>query len=137
MTHSHEVIRAVIQHHWNRLNSTDIRMEKFYNGTLFHMFDRATVQLNLGRGAGHSTYIKNNATPGDLVVVVNRSRAREFPRGNVRTLTEIIDYNVIEGLKLDKVWVDAASVQFQNTKQVEDFYWSLERSHVNQIIMLG
>lgn len=138
MIFASEVIRAAIDLNWLRLNDPIVRSQRPIIGEAAFLHEYATVRLNMGRCAGHSTYIQENALSNDLIVTRNRINADEF-RGkkNVFTAHQIEHFGTTAGRRFDRVWVDVASLVFDNRESEYLFFQSMAGSRVNQIIMLG
>lgn len=137
--HCQVVIDEVIRAHWNRLNDLDVREQEANIGEIEFLVRYKTLTLNLGRGAGHTTYIQNNATARDLIVTRKYIHTKEYESGHrVNSINQIVEGNSIRGLKFNKVWVDAASFIFtDNFGDEVDFFHNISVTRPNQIIMLG
>lgn len=133
----HDMIEAAIQLHWNRLNLTEIRQQKLVMGNVVFLREFGTISLNLGRAAGHTTYIENNAMPNDLIIVLNHAWTKEFHRGRIHTMNQLLN-NYLKGMhSVEKVWVDTASVTLKKPSDMYQFYQEVSALKPSQIIMLG
>ena len=131
------IFEEAIQANWNRLNSKFARQFALTTSNAAFLHEMATVRINLGRAMGHTTYIQNNALAGDLIVVMRQDMTKEFHRGRILTLRQIRDYSGVRGHRFDRIWVDAASMVFQNKTAESDFYNEVAGCNPKQIIMLG
>jgi hypothetical protein len=74
--------------------------------------DLSTITVNLGRRAGHTSYIRNNAKSGDIIICFNHLMARAMLNG-LRTDIEVYskgEMNRLRGTKKRhsscKLWID-------------------------------
>lgn len=102
--------------------------------SLLHaLVELRTLRINLGRGAGHTSYIKHNSGKDDLIVCRDSHLARyhygDLPQSRkvMSILTEqphrpIYDFR---GCRFQKVWIDMSG------KDLNIFYT------LNELIMAG
>lgn len=140
MIYADRVIREAIDFNWSRLNDPDIRRWKEIMPPAVFLHEFATVTLNLGRGSGCTTYIKDNAISKDLIVVrTMNDKKYEYENANkVISIQSILRSQSHRGLyRIEKIWVDAASQVFTKQSDMYQFYQEISGLNPNQIIMLG
>lgn len=125
--------------HFRSIHSFDDRNPYYY-------IESCTVRINLGRQAGHTTYIKNKAKRNDVIigrkdVFFNKNDEYEFRNSNVFTIEEIVGYYT-DGIEMawpiNNIFIDNYSYNNTSallTKIVDRFKNSMNRH--TTIICLG
>lgn len=145
---THQIIKAAIDANWARLNEDWVRQARVYSGGPAYLNDFATITLNLGRQAGHTSYIAQNAVQDDLIVVGREAEAREMRRmiGSRNTqfarfkIFSLAGYpDVFRGLKVRRIWIDNWSRMRYNipASRLEEAYITMLYTNPEQIIRLG
>ena len=94
---------------------SDVRMVKERMANLPNIkyaFDFSTIAINLGRGAGHSKYILDNAKSCDIIITINRHTKDYVFGGYSNVVSAGSDFNNYLIGKRDYfryVWFDSAS----------------------------
>lgn len=100
-----------------------------------------TVRLDIGRRVGKSTYIKNNAHIGDIIIVPNYNLMKyyrdifhlwEIPKYTFNEIKHIIKSDFEYGI--NKIYVDEAS--WLTFEQLQELY-TQTGTFTNQYILLG
>lgn len=145
---THQIIKAAIDANWARLNENWARQERVHVGAPAFLNDFATVTLNLGRRAGHTSYIARNAMPDDLIVVDREAEAREIrrmiasrhmPSAKFKIFSLAGYPDVFRGLKVRRIWIDNWSHMRYNipASRLEEAYITMLYTNPEQIIRLG
>lgn len=112
----------------------------YSNYAFAQMFN--TIRLNFGRGTGHSTYIRNNATDDDLIIYRDawqmdneiRSIKNDPLVVRIDRLDPVLRGRTIRG----NVWIDTASMLSKSDfEKIDEALAPLSQSGIKQIIMLG
>jgi hypothetical protein len=72
------------------------------------IYEMCIVKVNIGRAAGHSSYIQSRATKNDLVVVRHAHKFKGVfpPCNSPRIFHYSSDTSSLIGLRFDKIYVD-------------------------------
>lgn len=103
-----------------------------------------TLNFNLGRGAGHTTFIRDDFAEGEDVAIVPRSCLDVF-RGAAGVFTKLTDAtrHVRNNKGIRDIWIDEPTVHLKGLRDVEALsellhHWRHNNRHNNgMVIFLG
>lgn len=119
----------------NEMIKENLRLRKRYEDVkgnislISYAIDLCTVNVDLGRRCGKTTYINKHATKQDLVVVSHRIQypKPEWSNTNVCLLENVMTHS-FRGRTFDNIYVDNSRLVFENNRsRVFDFYNELIR----------
>lgn len=138
---SHEVLKLALDNHWAKLNEKWAREYRASYGAINYLNEVATLTLDLGRRSGHTSFIIENATSDDLVVVSNWKLRDEFVRARRDLRIVSIGGRTVAwlGMKVRRIWIDNYSFLDYHVRQDDlDYnYTSLMHTFPEQVIRLG
>ncbi len=98
-----------------------------------------SVRVHLGRGAGHSTAIRNLATDHDLIVAGSQFTVMTMRENAAHKPVVIskIDYNSdsLRGRSFSRIWVDDASLM--KSDEIRNVFVLAVIHRVEQVIFVG
>lgn len=133
----------------NRLRFGDWKQQM---SPVSYAMQMCTVEINVGRAVGYTTYIKRkideashtHQLPLDLIVVANeeirRNLFREIP--GVFTIDQVLrgmvhPRGMSKALRFDRVYVDEPSLCFRREEYRTDMYYHLTPNNYPTFILLG
>jgi hypothetical protein len=99
----------------------------------------STIEMNLGRGQGHTSYIATHAVEGDIIIVPNHNQVKllkqRYPGIN-KIL--ILTTNNLRGVKINRnIWFDDWSRLRVDPHQIEVMLHTLVLTESQYIFKMG
>jgi hypothetical protein len=114
--------------------------DRYSVSPLFYAIEFCTVAVNIGRGVGKTTFIKNHAKKGDLVMVIN-SIAKRIQYGkniefDIITLDEL---DKVRGRRYQNIYIDEPAAVFEGDfeKKINAYQLLIDPYKDQTFVLLG